>query len=244
MKRGQLYIIYPKNGESKYKMQFHFESKSFANKYDEVYNKPLDCIDEVVEDEDVLNELIALCKKVFAKNRQYVNYFLQFEEALEFIQIELKNGAKLKEIFDGIGDFHDGFALVFLKGKYNYISTENKILRNDLWFDMTWDFYNGLAKVYMKDRGWNWINTDGKILRDDLWFDNVDDFYNGYAIVKIKGKGWNYINTDGKILRDDLWFDKIGDFKGGLASVKIEGKDYKLDTNGIVYNMYGKRVDI
>ena len=191
MKQGQLYILYPKNGDSEYKMQFHFESNSFADKYDDVLGNPIDCIKSVIENETISNELIALCKKVFAKNAKYMKHFLSFEEILEFIQIELKNGANPQNLFDNMYPFHEGFAGVYLKGKYNFINIENKILRPDLWFDNAGSYRDGIAMVYIKDKGYNFINTRGGYLCPDIWFDEVGRFSEGIARVYIEDKGYN-----------------------------------------------------
>ena len=232
MKQGQLYILYPKNGDSEYKMQFHFESNSFADKYDDVLGNPIDCIKSVIENETISNELIILCKKVFAENVKYMKHFLSFEEALEFIQIELKNGANPQNLFDNMNSFYEGFAVVYLKGKYNFINTENKILRPDLWFDNAGSYRDGIAMVYIKDKGYNFINTKGGYLCPDIWFDEVGRFSEGIARVYIEDKGYNYIIRKGEYLRSDIWFNEAWDFDEGIAVVELNGKWNWINTEG------------
>ena len=122
-RRGQLYIIYPKNGDSEYKMQFHFEDGQFADKYDEVYDRPMDCIKQVVKDEEVEQDLVVLCKKVFSK---YKELFVSFNERLEDAKQRLLNGESPEKIFNYIGIFNEGFAVVYLDGKWYHL-------------DLTWD---------------------------------------------------------------------------------------------------------
>jgi hypothetical protein len=186
-------------------MQFHFENEEFADKHNNVYDNPLECIESVIEDESVRNQIIALCKKVFPEK---TDYFKPFEELVKSIITKLENGVNPKELFEYVYNFHEGFTIVYLRGKYNFINTENKILRPDLWFDNTGSFSEGFALVYIKDEGWNFINTNGKILRDDLRFNYANNFYKG------------------------------------CASVNINNKPYKIDTNGIIYDREGNRVDL
>ena len=209
MEEGQLYIIYPKNGDSEYKMQFHFERGEFADKYNDVLDNPIDCIESVIEDEGICNELISLCKKVFAKNIKYMKHFLLPEEIVEFIQIELKNGANPQNLFDEVDNFSEGYAVVYIEGI-----------------------------------GCNFINTEGELLSPDQWFEFVSHFENGFAVVELNSK-YNFINTEGKILRDDLWFKDVFNFNKGYAEViDTEDNEYEIDTNGILYDMNGNRVDI
>ena len=103
---------------------------------------------------------------------------------------------KFRLKFDWIGDFNEGFAVVELNGKWNFINTEGQILSNQ-WFDDTYDFNEGFAKVRLNDK-WNFINTKGQLLSKQ-WFEWVYSFNEGFAKVYLNGK-WNYINTEGQLL--------------------------------------------
>ena len=231
MEQGQLYILYPKNGDSEYKMQFHFESVSFADKYDNVLGDPIDCIKSVIEDKNIYNELISLCKKVFAKNVKYMKYFSTFEEVLESILIELENGTNPRNLFDKVDDFREGYAIVCLKGKWNWINTEGELLNPNQWFDYVFNFQEGYAVVEIRGKGWNYINTDGNFLRDDLWFKDAYSFKEGYAVVQLNGK-WNWINTEGEFFSPNQWFNGTGIFQNGVALVKLKNKYNFIKTDG------------
>ena len=69
MSKSPLYIVYPKDGNNDYKMQFHEQSHSFADKYDNVYNTISECIFSLFDEDNIqANELRNLCKKIFNPN--------------------------------------------------------------------------------------------------------------------------------------------------------------------------------
>ena len=96
--------------------------------------------------------------------------------------------------FDYVGDFHEGFAIVRLNDKYNFINQEGKLVSNQ-WFDHVGSFSEGFAWVYSRGEGWNFINKEGKILSNQ-WFDDVGSF--SAMVVKLNGE-WNFINKEGKL---------------------------------------------
>ena len=150
-----------------------------------------------------ISELIGVrFKDVFKPNNKLA-------ELCADIQRRLDNGESIRDVFDRVHDFHEGF-----------------------------------AAVYIRDVGYNWINTENKILRPDLWFDIAEDFHEGFAAVYIRDVGDNFINTEGELLSPDLWFNMAGYFKEGYAMVYINHEYYKIDTNGILYDMHGNKVDI
>ena len=146
-----------------------------------------------------------------------------FAKKAAYAEKQQFNGAGPQDVFDYVDDFHNGFAIVRLDGRYNFINRLCNVLRNDLWYDKVWYFHDGLAKVQLGDK-YNFINTDGNILRNDLWYDNAGNFHEGFAQVLLLNKGWNFIKPDGNFLRDDLWFDWVRDFSNGFAEVHVKNK--------------------
>ncbi len=109
----------------------------------------------------------------------------------------LANGEDPNDVFDGIDDFNDGFAIVKLNGKYNFINTHGELLSND-WFDGCHDFSEGFAMVGLSGK-WNFINTRGELLwKGDQWFDGCYDFDSGFAKVKLNGRVF-MIDTKGQL---------------------------------------------
>lgn len=197
--RGSLFIIYPKDGDKKRKMQFHFESESFADYEDEVYEEPLECMKDVVHDDNELSELTKLCKNIW---KDKANYFMTFEEYLTIAIQRLSDGESPYDIFDYVGSFREGFALVVLRGKYNFINQKGDILSPNQWFDNAYSFHEGFARVYLHGKGYNFINQKGDILSPNQWFDDADDFSEGFACVNLNGDSY-YIDTEGKLYDED-----------------------------------------
>ena len=69
MKQGPLFIVYPKNGDKTKKMQFHFESNSFADYQDNVCYNGDDCIYSVIENENDIDQLLNLCTKIWGNSK-------------------------------------------------------------------------------------------------------------------------------------------------------------------------------
>ncbi|MCI6995035.1 MAG: WG repeat-containing protein [Methanobrevibacter sp.] len=143
------------------------------------------------------------------------------------VQELLDNGEKPEEIFNYCGDFCEGFAVVQLNGKYNYINANNQLI-SDTWFDYCGYFRKGFACVELYGK-YNFINTNGQII-SDTWFDDCYAFYNGFAYVRLNNK-CNFINTDGQLL-SNTWFDGCGIFKNGFARVELNNKYNFINTNG------------
>lgn len=101
--------------------------------------------------------------------------------------------------FDWCGTFGNGYAMIKLDGKYNYINSDGKLI-SEQWFDDCWCFYNGCAMVYLKDKKYNHINTDGEYVSEQ-WWDYCCNFGDGYARVELNGK-WYKIDKTGKIMEE------------------------------------------
>ena len=224
MKDGQLYIIYPKNGNEELKMQFHFESKSFADKDDNVYKEPFECIKRTIQDENIQNELFELCQGIFP---QYKTKFMSFKEAVNFVKQQLANGEDPQKLFNRIRVSKSGFTQVELNNQWNLINQEGQLI-SEYWYDAISDVFNGFAVVSLYFK-YNFINTEGQILCDQ-WFDDADSFYDGFARVRKESK-YNIINTEGQILCDQ-WFDYVGYFKGSFAWVQLKGQYNIINQEG------------
>lgn len=145
----------------------------------------------------------------------------------DIVQKLLDDGKKPEEIFNYCDDFCEGFAVVQLNGKYNYINANNQLI-SKTWFDYGGYFRKGFACVELYGK-YNFINANGQII-SDTWFDDCYAFYNGFAYVRLNNK-WNFINTDGQII-SNTWFDGCGSFKNGFARVELNNKYNFINTNG------------
>ena len=182
--------------------------------------------DSVMDDEQ-LSELLGVnfynVFKPYTREELHAKGVILFDE----VQPMLDNGVSPTDIFELVGDFNDGYAMVKLNRKWNFINRNNKLL-SDTWFDWVEFFYNGYAQVRLNNK-WNLIKQNGKVV-SDTWFDRVGNFNNGYANVKLNDK-WNLIDKNGKVV-SDTWFDRVGNCNYGWAKVRLNSKWNLLKTNG------------
>ena len=153
----------------------------------------------------------------------------QFLEAVEESKRRLADGENPKNVFDWCGDFHDGFAVVGLNGKRNYIDHEGNY-PFDTWFDWCRPFNEGFAQVRLNGK-FNFIDRNGNYL-SDTWFDSCRPFNEGFARVELNGK-CNYIDHEGNY-PFDTWFDWGGDFHEGFAEVKLNDEYYHPRKDGVL----------
>ena len=151
----------------------------------------------------------------------------KWEETLSDAMERLANGEVPEIVFDQFYDFEEGFAIVELNGKENFITTNGKLL-SDTWFDECYNFENGIAIVCMNNK-WNFLTMNGRLL-SNTWFDRCYDFENGFVRVELNSK-MNFLTMNGRLL-SDTWFDRCSDFQGGLARVLLNHKWNFLTTDG------------
>ena len=138
------------------------------------------------------------------------NVFYEVECGGEIIESEENDGkfvcseiTLIKEVdmsdvekFDEADHFSDGFSVVMLNDKYNFIDTEGKLL-SERWFDGAYCFSEGFALIYLNGK-YNFIDTEGNLLSEH-WYDYASSFCEGFASVYFNGK-WHKIDKEGKII--------------------------------------------
>ena len=163
IKKGPLFILYPKDGNKEKKMQFHFESDSFGDYEDHVYRQPIKCMEKVIHNNEEMGELTELCKNIW---KDKARDFMTFEEYLPIAIQRLSNGESPKEVFDYVYSFSEGFAKVELRGKCNFINQNGEILTPNQWFDWAGFFSEGYAKVKLNGE-YYYINGEGELYDED-----------------------------------------------------------------------------
>ena len=151
----------------------------------------------------------------------------KWKELVDNCMRQLANGASPYVVFDNVRDCNDGFAIVRLNDKCNFINTREELLCNE-WFDYCNSFREGFAVVKLNDK-YNFINTRGELLCNE-WFDYCNGFSDGFAAVALNHK-YNFINTRGELLSNE-WFDLCSDFDNGFAKVQLNGKWNLINTRG------------
>ena len=129
--------------------------------------------------------------KPFSREELHSMGKIMFDE----VQDLLDSGKKPEEIFKFVWSFSNGFAMVRLNNKYNYIDSNRQLLSNQ-WFDYANSFENGFAFVRL-NRKYNYINTNGQLLSNQ-WFDSAYAFANGLATVLLTGNNY-FIDTKGNL---------------------------------------------
>ena len=142
---------------------------------------------------------------------------------------QIFNGKKLNDIFDNVGEWHNGHARVLKNGKYNLLTTKMTLL-SDIWYNYVSNFEDDYA-IVEHNHVYNVINKNGELICDE-WYDWIDSFHEGFSIV-YSGNICNFIDKNGKLLTNE-WFDKAYRFNSGLAKVFIDDNMYTINTDGVI----------
>lgn len=151
----------------------------------------------------------------------------KWTEMVNNVLEQLNNGTKPEDAFDYFYDYNEGFAVVELKNKFNYIDIDNKLL-SEKWFDEAQDFKNGFGVVRLDNQGWNFIKPDGQLLSPKQWFGEVHNFENGLAVVQDEDTlKFGFINTQGQLVLD-YTYDYADCFENGVCRVKLANKGWNF----------------
>lgn len=246
-RRGPLYITFPKNGDNKLKMQFHFSTNSFASYDDEVYKNPKVCIYNVLGDGDEFDEVCGMWKKASAAFANYT--FVKLSEVPEL----LKHVERLNEVFDYVYANNRTFITVGLNGRYNVVKkTESgyELLSPNKWFYNIHGFFNNeVGKdsfvVEVGNERYNALNANGELLFNEDVI-NLGKIYYGWAVVRLDHDTtykWNYINEQGQLLLSQNVFN-VKDFDQGYGKFAVKGYGWNLvkPDGKIVFDRYFRDV--
>ena len=178
----------------------------------------MSCTDRWNDNQNVLNpkELSELIGQNFYEVFKPNNKFKErVAEAIRRVQA----GEKPQDVFDYAWSFSDGYALVELGEKCNWIGTDGELLSPNQWFDYAGSFSDGYAWVKLNGK-WNWIGTDGELLSPNQWFDGTELFSDGYALVRLMGKTF-YIGKDG-YLYDRATKNRLGRPEDVAAKLNLQ----------------------
>src|SRR5574344_2084379 len=176
------------------------------------------------------------------------------KQYIQQIEQRLANGEDPKKIFNYVGEFENGFAIVRLdRIGYNFLKTDGTLLCNrEKWFSMCFNFKDGFASVLYNGKKC-YLTQNGDLISKEQYiqqieqrlangedpkkiFNYVGEFENGFAIVRLDRIGYNFLKTDGTLLCNrEKWFSMCSNFKDGFASVLYNGNNYNLDTKGLLH---------
>lgn len=87
-------------------------------------------------------------------------------------------------IYDQIGEFQDGLAMIKLQGKLGFVNLSGKVVVPPI-YDKVSEPSEGLIPVFIAKNGiWNYVNYQGKTVINGKFL-SAESFRNGYAIVEI-----------------------------------------------------------
>ena len=110
--------------------------------------------DSIMNSKEVSQVIGANFFEVFKPNNKW-------KDLLTSVMQRLANGEDPRNVFDGVGDFREGFAEVQLNVKWNFINQEGRLL-SDQWFDGAYDFSEGFAWVKLNGNEYK-LDTSGNL---------------------------------------------------------------------------------
>ncbi|MBI5360598.1 MAG: WG repeat-containing protein [Planctomycetes bacterium] len=143
--------------------------------------------------------------------------------------------------------FCEGFALVLIENKYNFIDKKGKFI-SDIGFEYARDFSEGMACVGIdidktndttEDILYGYIDINGKMAIKPKFSGRGDDFKEGLASVLSDDCKWGYIDKTGNVVID-FKFDFTDDFSDGFAQIGFFTDETDDETNKIYYGFIDK----
>jgi hypothetical protein len=197
------------------------------------------------------------------KNFGFIRYGYKYNYVDELGNILYK--VDIDKWFDDVNFFKNGWGLVKIKEKYNYINSNAEFLIKDKYEylpDSADDFCKGYARIRVIENGYgykmNLIDVHGNLVIDEkypiYWVDDISYFGNSeYAIIGMKNDNYimkyNLINKKGDIFYKpkniDLWFDNIGKSDSQTFYAECDYCKYtiKISGNGgTIFDGKGKKI--
>lgn len=160
-KKGPLYILIERHGHHKYQLYFVEGEYDFRDEEDvSVY--PWD----IPMSEGAKNYLLKI-----SGLRGYTT---------ELINRILEWGAPPERVFDQVNEEHDGFCLVKIDMRYNFMDKKRYQLVGDTWYYFAMDYSDGKARVWNMRFSSNYLDTQNHLVfeewrkGDDAW--NYSEF--------------------------------------------------------------------
>jgi hypothetical protein len=100
--------------------------------------------------------------------------------------------------------------------KYSFIDTAGKVVIDAGKYQGVGSFSDGLASVWLVNRGWGFIDRTGKVIIEPH-FESVPGFSEELAGVKVAGK-WGFIDKAGNIIIEPQ-YESVNSFSEGVAVV-------------------------
>ncbi|MDF2644747.1 MAG: hypothetical protein K0Q73_552 [Paenibacillus sp.] len=136
-------------------------------------------------------------------------------------------GKRVSDMYEWVGDFSEGLAIVSRNGKRGYIDTEGRMVI-DLQFDNCLRFTESMAVVQVGGK-FGYIKRCGEFAIPPI-YDEVMPFFGGTACVKVNGK-YGQVNKEGIMTVAPTW-NRFFTYHESLAAIRQGDKDGYIDADG------------
>ena len=144
--------------------------------------------------------------------------------------VDSRGKVLLEPIYDYIGWFSEGLAVIKKDGKAGYINAKGEFVLPMVYEDAG-AFSEGFAAAKRGNK-WGYIDLNGQWVIKPQFY-SAERFYEGLALVQKDYFTYGFIDRSGKPAFDKT-FDFAFGFNRGLATVEIDDKWGAVDTSGNV----------
>ena len=197
------------------------------------------------------NGNILLKKNVYTAQDFYYGYGeVNISAGAEYIAFVDKTGKIIDRLdtkitpygVDAKGEFSEGWAVVTVNAKYNYVDEYNNLI-STRWFDFCKTFQDGCGVVKIGNE-YNFITEDsnGECIMEN-WIDEPFSFYKGLAPVETKSYVYNIIDKSGNFIENiedgnNYAIEVLEDGNEGFKAIKYEFRQAgKWDNSREWYNI-------
>lgn len=164
-------------------------------------------------------------KMIVCRQRDFLR--LTFETKCGFIDEE--GNLIAPPLFDDLGEFFEGVAIIQKDGKWGFINSKGEIFIEPQYEEVK-RFSEGLAPLMINGK-WGFIDKTNKIVIPAK-FDTTEPFSEGLAVVYLEGRNYcNYVNKNGELLNDTKYLG-CRSFSEGLAAISVNGKHGFINKEG------------
>jgi hypothetical protein len=166
------------------------------------------------------------------------NGYSRFKKDELFGFIDPYGNVQIAPKYSASGEFSDGMAAVFLKGKWGYIDkVENLVVQP--YYKETNPFRNGFAPVKTNNNKWIFIDKKGKPI-NSTQYDRFEEVKNGKYLVQ-KNKRYGITDSKGKEILSPK-YEYVEELSDIFLKIKKDGKYGVMDyqENIILYYQYGE----
>lgn len=165
----------------------------------------------------------------------------EFSEGMLGVQVETKWGfidksgeIKINPVYDDVGPFSYGLAIIVKNGKQGYVDKSGKVIIEPA-FTKAFNFDKGIARVINTieiKEGWMLIDKTGKPITKLMFVKEINRFEEDIACIRGLDNKYNYIDQKGNLLNEIKYDRAYPWFHNGIAQVFIGKKMGYINKTG------------